>query len=36
MADGHINGRAGLAGTVLGPSLFSGHGCGFVGTPDRS
>ena len=48
MAGGHINGRAGLEGTMLGPSLFSGrvagawaahaagHGCGFVGTPDRS
>jgi flavocytochrome c len=47
MAGGHINGRAGLEGTMLGPSLFSGrvagawaaqaagHGCGFVGTPNR-
>ncbi len=48
MAGGHINGRAGLEGTMLGPSIFSGrvaggwaahaagHGCGFVGKPDRS
>jgi len=47
MAGGHINGRAGLEGTMLGPSLFSGrvaggwaaeetgHGKGFVGTPNR-
>ncbi len=47
MAGGHINGRAGLEGTMLGPSLFSGrvagawaaqsagHGRGFVGTPNR-
>jgi flavocytochrome c len=47
MAGGHINGRAGLEGTMLGPSLFSGrvagawaahtagHGRGFVGTPSR-
>jgi predicted oxidoreductase len=47
MAGGHINGRAGLEGTMLGPALFSGrvaggwaaqaagHGCGFVGKPDR-
>ena len=45
MAGGHINGRAGLEGTMLGPSIFSGrvaggwaaqeagHGCGFVGKP---
>jgi flavocytochrome c len=48
MAGGHINGRAGLEGTMLGPALFSGrvaggwaaqaagHGCGFVGKPNRS
>jgi predicted oxidoreductase len=48
MAGGHINGRAGLEGTMLGPSLFSGrvaggwaahaagYGCGFVGKPNRS
>ena len=48
MAGGHINGRAGLEGTMLGPSLFSGrvaggwaaqasgHGGGFVGTPNRA
>jgi len=47
MAGGHINGRAGLEGTMLGPSLFSGrvaggwaaheagHGGGFVGKPNR-
>jgi predicted oxidoreductase len=47
MAGGHINGRAGLEGTMLGPSLFSGrvaggwaaqaagHGQGFVGRPNR-
>ncbi len=47
MAGGHINGRAGLEGTMLGPSLFSGrvagawaahqagHGPGFVGQPNR-
>ena len=47
MAGGHINGRAGLEGTMLGPALFSGrvagaraaaaggHGCGFSGQPDR-
>jgi predicted oxidoreductase len=47
MAGGHINGRAGLEGTMLGPSLFSGrvaggwaaqaagHGCGFIGKPNR-
>jgi flavocytochrome c len=47
MAGGHINGRAGLEGTMLGPSIFSGrvaggwaahaagHGAGFVGQPNR-
>jgi predicted oxidoreductase len=47
MAGGHINGRAGLEGTMLGPSIFSGrvaggwaahaagHGNGFVGKPNR-
>ena len=47
MAGGHINGRAGLEGTMLGPSLFSGrvagawaaeaaaHGSGFAGKPNR-
>lgn len=47
MAGGHINGKAGLEGTMLGPSLFSGrvagawaaqhagHGKGFVGKPHR-
>jgi len=47
MAGGHINGRAGLEGTMLGPSIFSGrvaggwaaqaagHGQGFAGKPDR-
>ncbi len=47
MAGGHINGRAGLEGTMLGPSIFSGrvagvwsaheagHGEGFVGQPNR-
>jgi predicted oxidoreductase len=47
MAGGHINGRAGLEGTMLGPSIFSGrvaggwaaheagHGGGFVGKPNR-
>ena len=47
MAGGHINGRAGLEGTMLGPSVFSGrvaggwaaceagHGEGFAGTPNR-
>jgi hypothetical protein len=45
---GHINGRAGLEGTMLGPAIFSGrvaggwaaqaagHGRGFVGKPNRS
>src|SRR6516225_10238289 len=48
MAGGHINGRAGLEGTMLGPAIFSGrvaggwaaqaagHGCGFVGKPNRA
>ena len=48
MAGGHVNGRAGLEGTMLGPSIFSGrvaggwaahaagHGRGFVGKPNRS
>ena len=48
MAGGHINGRAGLEGTMLGPSLFSGrvaggsaaqaagHGGGFVGKANCS
>jgi flavocytochrome c len=48
MAGGHINGRAGLEGTMLGPSVFSGrvaggwaaqeagHGSGFVGKPNRN
>jgi predicted oxidoreductase len=47
MAGGHINGRAGLEGTMLGPSIFSGrvaggwaaqeagHGEGFKGKPNR-
>ena len=47
MAGGHINGRAGLEGTMLGPSLFSGrvaggwaaheagHGRGFIGKSNR-
>jgi len=47
MAGGHINGAAGLEGTMLGPSLFSGrvaggwaaaeagHGDGFIGQPNR-
>jgi flavocytochrome c len=47
MAGGHINGRAGLEGTMLGPAIFSGrvaggwaaqaagHGSGFVGKPNR-
>ena len=47
MAGGHINGRAGLEGTMLGPSVFSGrvaggwaaheagHGSGFIGKPNR-
>jgi predicted oxidoreductase len=48
MAGGHINGRAGLEGTMLGPSVFSGrvaggwaaqavgYGCGFIGKPNRT
>jgi flavocytochrome c len=48
MAGGHINGRAGLEGTMLGPAIFSGrvaggwaaqsagHGRGFVGKPNRN
>jgi predicted oxidoreductase len=48
MAGGHINGRAALEGTMLGPAIFSGrvaggwaalaagHGGGFVGRPNRS
>jgi predicted oxidoreductase len=48
MAGGHINGRAGLEGTMLGPSIFSGrvaggwaahaagYGDGFVGKPNRN
>ena len=47
MAGGHINGSAGLEGTMLGPSIFSGrvaggwaahevgHGDGFLGKPNR-
>ena len=47
MAGGHINGRAGLEGTMLGPSIFSGRvagdwaaqaagfGYGFAGKPNR-
>ncbi len=47
MAGGHINGRRGLEGTMLGPSIFSGRvagawaaqeagfGKGFVGKPNR-
>ena len=48
MAGGHINGAAGLEGTMLGPSIFSGRvagawaaeeagfGSGFVGKPNRT
>jgi flavocytochrome c len=48
MAGGHINGRAGLEGTMLGPSIFSGrvaggwaaqaagYGRGFIGRPNRN
>ena len=48
MAGGHINGRAGLEGTMLGPSIFSGrvaggwaaraagYGPGFAGKPNRN
>ena len=44
---GHINGKAGLEGTMLGPSIFSGRvagawaaneagfGTGFIGKPNR-
>jgi flavocytochrome c len=47
MAGGHINGKAGLEGTMLGPSIFSGRvaggwaaheagfGPGFLGKPNR-
>ncbi len=47
MAGGHINGKAGLEGTMLGPSIFSGRvagawaaqeagfGPGFIGRPNR-
>jgi predicted oxidoreductase len=47
MAGGHINGKAGLEGTMLGPALFSGrvagawaayeagYGKGFAGKADR-
>jgi predicted oxidoreductase len=47
MAVGHIHRRAGLEGTMLGPSIFSGrvaggwaahaagHGRGFAGKPNR-
>ncbi len=47
MAGGHINGQAGLEGTMLGPSIFSGrvagawaaqeagYGGGFVGKANR-
>ena len=47
MAGGHINGEAGLEGTMLGPAAFSGRvaggwaakaagfGAGFSGNPDR-
>jgi len=47
MAGGHINGKAGLEGTMLGPALFSGRvagawaaheagfGPGFIGRPNR-
>jgi flavocytochrome c len=47
MAGGHINGKAGLEGTMLGPSIFSGRvagawaaheagfGSGFAGKPNR-
>jgi len=47
MAGGHINGRNGLEGTMLGPSVFSGRvagawaaheagfGPGFIGKPNR-
>ena len=47
MAGGHINGKNGLEGTMLGPALFSGrvagawaaheagHGDGYNGVPTR-
>jgi predicted oxidoreductase len=47
MAGGHINGKAGLEGTMLGPAIFSGRvaggwaaheagfGSGFIGKPNR-
>jgi len=47
MAGGHINGKAGLEGTMLGPAIFSGRvaggwaaheagfGTGFVGRANR-
>ena len=47
MAGGHINGKAGLEGTMLGPAIFSGRaagawaaheagfGAGFVGRANR-
>mgnify|MGYP003335823355 CR=1 FL=1 len=47
MAGGHVNGKAGLEGTMLGPSIFcgrvaggwaaqeAGFGEGFVGKPNR-
>ena len=47
MAGGHINGKAGLEGTMLGPSIFSGRvaggwaaheagfGLGFIGRANR-
>jgi succinate dehydrogenase/fumarate reductase flavoprotein subunit len=47
MAGGHINGRAGLEGTMLGPAIFSGRvaggwaaqeagfGAGFIGKANR-
>lgn len=47
MAGGHINGKNGLEGTMLGPSIFSGRvagawaaheagfGAGFIGRPNR-
>jgi predicted oxidoreductase len=48
MAGGHINGKAGLEGTMLGPAIFSGRvaggwaareagfGAGFVGQANGS
>jgi predicted oxidoreductase len=47
MAGGHINGKAGLEGTMLGPAIFSGRvaggwaaheagfGAGFIGKANR-